>query len=77
MCGRYVSPAQAEMERYWAYSGRGNQLGFVQHGNIAPSTQIPIIYPGDEGLERCGWAAGGRRRRRSAREDAGAAAKGL
>jgi putative SOS response-associated peptidase YedK len=53
MCGRYVSPTQAEMERYWAYSGRGNQLGYVQHGNIAPTTQIPIIYPGDDGLEMC------------------------
>jgi putative SOS response-associated peptidase YedK len=51
MCGRYVSPTMAEMERYWAYTGRGNQLGFVQHGNIAPSTQIPIFYPTEEGIE--------------------------
>lgn len=41
----------AEMERYWAYSGRGNQLGFVQHFNIAPTAQVPTIYPGDDGLE--------------------------
>jgi putative SOS response-associated peptidase YedK len=39
------------MERYWAYSGRGNQLGFTQHFNVAPTTQIPIIYPGEEGIE--------------------------
>ena len=53
MCGRYVSPTMAEMERYRALSDaqRNNQLGFSQHFNIAPSTQIPIIYPGDEGLE--------------------------
>jgi putative SOS response-associated peptidase YedK len=43
----------AEMERYWALSDaqRNNQLGFSQHFNIAPTTQIPIIYPGDEGIE--------------------------
>jgi hypothetical protein len=45
------------MERYWAYSGRGNQLGFTQHFNIAPTTQIPIIYPGEEGIE-CAWRGG-------------------
>jgi putative SOS response-associated peptidase YedK len=43
----------AEMERYWALSDsqRNNQLGFFQHFNIAPTLQIPIIYPGNEGLE--------------------------
>jgi putative SOS response-associated peptidase YedK len=53
MCGRYVSPTMAEMERYWALSDaqRNNQLGFSQHFNIAPTTQVPIIYPGDEGIE--------------------------
>ena len=53
MCGRYVSPAMAEMERNWALSDaqRNNQLGFVQHFNIAPTTQIPIIYPRDVGRE--------------------------
>jgi putative SOS response-associated peptidase YedK len=53
MCGRYVSPTEAEMERYWALSDaqRNNQLGFSQHFNIAPTPQIPIIYPGDEGIE--------------------------
>ena len=53
MCGRYVSPTMAEMERNWALSDaqRNNQLGFVQHFNIAPTTQIPIIYPRDVGRE--------------------------
>ena len=43
----------AEMERYWELSDaqRNNQLGFTQHFNIAPTSQIPIIYPGDDGLE--------------------------
>ena len=53
MCARYVSPTEAEMERNWALSDarRNNQLGFSQHFNIAPTTQIPIIYPGDDGIE--------------------------
>src|SRR5258706_11775650 len=50
MCGRYVSPTMAEMERYWALSDAQshNQLGFSQHFNIAPTTQIPIIHPADD-----------------------------
>ena len=53
MCGRYVSPTEAEMERYWELSDaqRNNQMGLSQHFNIAPTTQIPIIYLGDEGIE--------------------------
>jgi putative SOS response-associated peptidase YedK len=53
MCGRYVSPTEAEMERYWELSDtqRNNQLGFSQHFNIAPTTQIPIVHPADEGIE--------------------------
>ncbi len=44
----------AEMERYWALSDamRRNPFhGYTQHFNIAPTSQIPIIYPGDDGLE--------------------------
>ena len=26
MCGRYVSPNEAAMQRYWEYKGQGNQL---------------------------------------------------
>ena len=42
----------AEMERYWALSDAqcNNQLGLSRHFNIALTTQIPIIYPGDEGI---------------------------
>ena len=52
MCGRYVSPTMAEMELHRALSDaqRNNQLGFSQHFNIARTTQIPINYPGDEGI---------------------------
>ena len=44
----------AEMERFWALSDaqRRNPLaGYSQHFNIAPTTQIPILYPGDDDLE--------------------------
>ena len=43
----------AEMKRHWALSDavRRNPFhGYTQHFNIAPTTQIPIIYPGDEGI---------------------------
>src|SRR5258708_24874887 len=41
------------MDRLWALTDtlRNNQLGFSQHFNVAPTTQILIIYPGDDGLE--------------------------
>jgi TonB family protein len=42
------------MERNWELSDavRRNPFhGYSQHFNIAPTTQIPIIYPGDEGIE--------------------------
>jgi hypothetical protein len=42
MRGRYISPTMAEMERYWALSDaqRNNLLGFTQHFNIGPTTQV-------------------------------------
>lgn len=46
MCGRYVSPTEAEKERYWALSDavRRNPFhGYTQHFNIAPKLQVPII----------------------------------
>ncbi len=44
----------AEMERYWALSDsqkRNPLAGYSQHFNIAPTSQIPIIYSGADGLE--------------------------
>jgi putative SOS response-associated peptidase YedK len=48
MCGRYVSPTMAEMERYWNLSDavRRNPFhGYEQHFNIAPTVQVPVIFP--------------------------------
>lgn len=50
MCGRYVSPEQAELERFW-HIGRNNSNPFTRHYNVAPTVQVPILYPGDDGLE--------------------------
>jgi putative SOS response-associated peptidase YedK len=50
MCGRYVSPDEADLERYW-HIGRQNNNPFTRHYNVAPTVQVPIIYPGDDGLD--------------------------
>jgi putative SOS response-associated peptidase YedK len=50
MCGRYVSPDEADLERLW-HIGRHNNNPFSRHYNVAPTVQVPIIYPGDDGLE--------------------------
>jgi putative SOS response-associated peptidase YedK len=49
MCGRYVSPDEADLERFW-HIGRQNSNPFARHYNVAPTVQVPIIYPGDDGL---------------------------
>jgi len=46
MCGRYVSPEQAEIERAWAI-GRRNSPPFERRYNTTPDTQVPVIR-GDE-----------------------------
>lgn len=49
MCGRYVTPEIAAMERYW-HIGRHNWLPLVLPGfNVAPTTQVPIIIRGADG----------------------------
>jgi putative SOS response-associated peptidase YedK len=49
MCGRYVTPEVAAMERYW-HIGRHNWLPFIlPHFNVAPTTQVPIIIFGEDG----------------------------
>ena len=42
MCGRYVSPDQAAIERAW-HIGRTTSNPFKQRYNVAPTTQIPIL----------------------------------
>lgn len=49
MCGRYVSPDTAAIERQW-YIGRTNSNPFTRHFNVAPTTLVPIIRrPGSAG----------------------------
>ena len=42
MCGRYVSPEQAEIERFW-HIGRHNNNPFGRRFNVAPTSIIPIL----------------------------------
>lgn len=41
MCGRYVSPSQAEIERAW-HIGRQNDNPFKGRYNAAPTQMLPI-----------------------------------
>jgi len=47
MCGRYVSPAEADIERYWELDRRSNP--FAPRFNVAPTTLVPIIVRGENG----------------------------
>ncbi|HVY05301.1 MAG TPA: SOS response-associated peptidase [Burkholderiales bacterium] len=42
MCGRYVSPEQAEIERFW-HIGRHNNNPFQRRFNVSPTQIIPIL----------------------------------
>jgi putative SOS response-associated peptidase YedK len=42
VCGRYVSPDTAAIERAW-HVGRGNSNPFARRFNVLPTTNIPII----------------------------------
>ena len=42
MCGRYVSPQQAAMEREW-HIGRHNSNPFKRRFNVAPTSIVPIL----------------------------------
>ena len=44
MCGRYVSPTQAEMERYWELTDAQIRNPLAQKFNVAPTTTVPMIY---------------------------------
>jgi putative SOS response-associated peptidase YedK len=52
MCGRYVSPEQAAIERAW-HIGRENSNPFPRRFNVQPTTLVPILRLGraSEGLE--------------------------
>jgi hypothetical protein len=42
MCGRYVSPEEAEIERFW-HIGRHNIKPFGRRFNVSPTSMIPIL----------------------------------
>jgi putative SOS response-associated peptidase YedK len=42
MCGRYVSPEEAEIERFW-HIGRHNNDPFQRRFNVSPTQIIPIL----------------------------------
>lgn len=47
MCGRYVTPEQAEIERYWKVKGRSIAEPMRARYNAAPTLLMPIIRGGD------------------------------
>ncbi len=48
MCGRYVSPDQASIERHWNLIRGGNP--YARRYNVAPSTPVPVLQqPADGG----------------------------
>jgi putative SOS response-associated peptidase YedK len=53
MCGRYVTPEQAEMERLFHIGRRSNPNPFRQSYNVAPSMEVPVLHrsPQEEGYE--------------------------
>lgn len=48
MCGRYVTPDEAALERYWTIDRRsGNPLR--ERFNVAPTTIVPILFRAEDG----------------------------
>jgi putative SOS response-associated peptidase YedK len=56
MCGRYVSPAEAEIERMW-HVGRDNGTALEGRYNTSPTTNIPILCgtPGAMRIATARW----------------------
>jgi hypothetical protein len=44
MCGRYVSPTQAEMERYWALTDEQTRNPYSQLFNVSPTATVPMLH---------------------------------
>jgi putative SOS response-associated peptidase YedK len=49
MCGRYVPPDEAAMERFWRIDSRNWRSWIKEHFNVAPTTQVPIIIRAQDG----------------------------
>lgn len=49
MCGRYVSPDEAALERFWQIDRR-NWTGWINaHFNVAPTTLVPVLLRDEDG----------------------------
>ncbi|WP_026078801.1 SOS response-associated peptidase [Pseudomonas nitroreducens] len=49
MCGRYVSPDEAAMERYWHIGARNSGRWIQRIYNVAPTTQVPMVFLNEAG----------------------------
>jgi len=56
MCGRYVSPEQASIERAWQIR-RSSGLDFVRRFNVQPTTDVPVLLleDGELALAAARW----------------------
>ena len=50
MCGRYVSPDQAAIERHWQLA-KGGSESFARRFNVSPTLPVPVLLVRDGGLE--------------------------
>jgi len=48
MCGRYISPDQAALERYWNLSSSGVQWSASY--NVCPSQELPVLRLDEHGI---------------------------
>ncbi|MCY1264119.1 putative SOS response-associated peptidase YedK [compost metagenome] len=49
MCGRYVAPDEAAMERFWHIGPRNSGRWINRVYNVAPTTQVPMVLLNDQG----------------------------
>ena len=49
MCGRYVPPGEADMERFWSIDRRNGNPFDKPRFNVAPTSQVPIIVQAGDG----------------------------
>lgn len=49
MCGRYVTPEEAAMERYWHIGRRNSGRWIDRVYNVAPTNQVPMVILNEAG----------------------------
>ena len=59
MCGRYVTPSQAEMERYWALTSAQIRNPFSRPLHVSPTATVPILRRDRNGRLELGAARWG------------------